>query len=123
MSEPWREGDVAALVRSGAPPLLLRVLSGAQPVGVDGVIDLTAEIGRPPGGEVVWLGAPHRLVRPSLSDLLASVKRGAQIVTPKDATYLGYLAGVVPGAHVAEAGAGSGALTIALATAVGPAGG
>jgi len=122
MTDPWREGEVEVLKRAGSPSLLLRVLPGAQSIGVDGVIDLTGQIGREPGGEVVWLGASHRLLRPSLSDLLASVRRGAQIVTPKDAIYLGYLAGVHPGAHVAEAGAGSGALTIALAMAVGPGG-
>jgi len=122
MSEPWREGEVAVLKRSGAPSVLLRVLSGAQPIGVDGVIDLSNQIGREPGGEVVWLGSEHRLLRPSLSDQIASVRRGAQIVTPKDAVYLAYLAGVQPGGRVAEAGAGSGALTIALATAVGPGG-
>ncbi len=122
MREPWRAGDVAALTRVGATPRLLRVVAGAQPLDAEGVIDLSDQIGQEPGGEVVWLGATHRLVRPCLSDLLGSVRRGAQIVTPKDATYLGYLAGVAPGAHVAEAGAGSGALTIALAVAVGSGG-
>jgi tRNA (adenine57-N1/adenine58-N1)-methyltransferase catalytic subunit len=91
-------------------------------MGDDGVIDLSDQVGKAPGGAVVWLGVPHRLVRPCLSDLFGSMRRGAQIVTPKDASYLGYLAGVAPGAHVAEAGAGSGALTIALAMAVGPGG-
>jgi tRNA (adenine57-N1/adenine58-N1)-methyltransferase len=43
-------------------------------------------------------------------------------VTPKDAQYLLYLAGVGPGGRVAEAGAGSGALTTVLAWAVGPQG-
>ncbi|HLN50718.1 MAG: tRNA (adenine-N1)-methyltransferase [Thermoplasmata archaeon] len=120
MTDVWREGDVAVLKRAGAPPLVLRVLPGAQPVGVDGVIDLSGQIGQEPGGQIVWLGTGHRLLRPSLSDLFSTLRRGAQIVTPKDAAYLTYLAGVTPGAHVAEAGSGSGALTIALATAVGP---
>ncbi len=62
------------------------------------------------------------MLRPSLADLLASVERGPQIVTPKDAFQLAYLAGVGPGASVAEAGAGSGALTVVLATLVGPTG-
>jgi len=122
MDDRWSEGEAAALVRAGAPPRVVTLVPGAQKVGDEGVLDLTEQIGRPPGAEVVWLGARYRLVRPSLSDLLASVRRGPQIVTAKDAAQLVYLAGVFPGGQVAEAGTGSGALTIALAYAVGPAG-
>jgi tRNA (adenine57-N1/adenine58-N1)-methyltransferase catalytic subunit len=119
MSDDWKEGDAAVLKRPGSPPLLLRLASRPQPVGEEGVIDVSGQIGQSPGGEVHWSGATYRLFRPSLSDLFGSIRRGAQIVTPKDAAYLLYLAGVGPGASVAEAGAGSGALTIALAYAVG----
>ncbi len=68
------------------------------------------------------MGHRYRLVRPSLADLLAGLERGPQIVTAKDAFHLAYLAGVAPGGSVVEAGAGSGALTIVLATLVGAAG-
>jgi tRNA (adenine57-N1/adenine58-N1)-methyltransferase len=61
-------------------------------------------------------------VRPSLSDLLTTLHRGAQIVTAKDAAQILLLAGVAPGGRVAEAGSGSGALTLVLASAVGPGG-
>lgn len=122
MDDVWIEGDRAVLVRAGVPPILLSVARGPQTIGGEGVVDVSGEVGRPPGRTVVWLGTTYRLVRPSLSDLLATLKRGAQIVTPKDAAYLAYLGGVAPGSRVAEAGAGSGALTIALALAVGPAG-
>jgi len=122
MIEPWRDGDLAALTRSGEPSRVVRVRSTPQAIGRSGVLDLSHEIGRPPGAEVEWLGRRYRLVRPSLADLLGSLERGAQIVTPKDAFHLAYLAGVCPGASVAEAGSGSGALTIVLATLVGPGG-
>ena len=124
MGDPdlWKEGDRAVLLRAGAPAVAVALVAGAQRVGREGVLDLSAEIGRPTGGSVVWLGATYRLVRPSLGDLLGAVRRGPQIVTPKDAAYLAYLAGVAPGGRVAEAGAGSGALTIALAFFVGPGG-
>jgi len=120
MADVWCEGDRAVLVRPGASPILLSIARGPQTLGSEGVVDLSPEIGRSPGGAVTWLGTAYRLVRPSLADLLTTLKRGAQIVTPKDAAYLGYLAGVAPGVRVAEAGSGSGALTIALALAVGP---
>ena len=61
-------------------------------------------------------------MRPSLSDLFAALRRGAQIVTLKDAAHLVRLAGVLPGGRVVEAGSGTGALTLALAMAVGPTG-
>ena len=91
-------------------------------MGEEGVVDLTSEIGQVPGRPIAWSGETYRLVRPSLADLLGSVRRGAQIVTVKDAVHLLAIAGVGPGATVAEAGAGSGALTITLAYAVGPTG-
>ena len=120
MSEPWTEGDTVALKRAGAPALLVRLARGPQKVGTEGVLDLTELLGKPPGTPVTWLGTTYRAVRPSLSDLLGSLRRGAQIVTAKDAAHLLFLAGVAPGATVAEAGAGSGALTVVLAHSVGP---
>jgi tRNA (adenine57-N1/adenine58-N1)-methyltransferase catalytic subunit len=122
MGEPWAEGDTVALKRSGGPALLIRLARGPQKVGNEGVLDLTALIGAVPGGPVEWLGTRYRALRPSLSDLLGSLRRGAQIITAKDAAHLLYLAGVGPGTTVAEAGAGSGALTIVLAYSVGPSG-
>lgn len=118
-ADVWREGDPAVLKRAAAAGLLLRLARGPQAIGERGVLDLSGQIGRPPGEAIEWLGARYRLVRPAPGDLLAGLERGAQIVTAKDAAYLAFLAGVVPGAAVAEAGAGSGALTIVLASAVG----
>jgi tRNA (adenine57-N1/adenine58-N1)-methyltransferase catalytic subunit len=118
----WKEGDAVALKRAGEPATVVRLRRGPQKLGGQGVLDLEPLLGSPPGGAFRWLDTSYRAVRPSLADLLASVRRGAQIVTAKDALQLLYLGGVGPGARVAEAGAGSGALTIALAHAVGPTG-
>jgi tRNA (adenine57-N1/adenine58-N1)-methyltransferase catalytic subunit len=115
----WKEGDTVALKGPGVPAILVPLSRGPVRLGDDGVIDLGAQVGTAPGGEVTWLGKTYRAVRPSLSDLFGALRRGAQIVTPKDAVQLLLLAGVAPGADVAEAGSGSGALTIALAYAVG----
>lgn len=122
MPDIWREGETAVLLRRTEPPRLVRLARGPHPVGEEGVLDLTDQIGRAVGGAVDWSGTTYLLVRPSLSDLLGTVRRGAQIVTPKDAFPLLYRAGVSPGGQVAEAGSGSGSLTIALAYAVGPEG-
>jgi len=122
MNERWAEGDTVVLKRVGSPALVVRLARGPQKIGNEGVLDLTALIGQLPGATVTWLGAEYQSLRPSLSDLLGSLHRGAQIITAKDAARLVFLAGVGPGTTVAEAGAGSGALTIVLAYSVGPSG-
>ncbi|HXW66746.1 MAG TPA: tRNA (adenine-N1)-methyltransferase [Thermoplasmata archaeon] len=122
MVEVWREGEVVALKARGAPALLVPLARGSVRIGDRGVIDLSEQLGAAPGAAITWLGTPYRVLRPSLSDLFAGLARRAQIVTPKDVPQLLYLAGVAPGSRVAEAGSGSGALTLALAFAVGPSG-
>jgi tRNA (adenine57-N1/adenine58-N1)-methyltransferase len=56
---------------------------------------------------------------PLLSDYVLSMPRGATIVYPKDAAMIVGVADVYPGAHVLEAGVGSGALSLSLLRAVG----
>ena len=80
-------------------------------------------IGRPEGIVVTSSGGTAYLcLRPMLRDFVLSMKRGATIVYPKDAAAIVSLADLFPGARVAEAGAGSGALTITLLQTVGDAG-
>ena len=59
------------------------------------------------------------LLRPTLSDFVLKMPRGAQVIYPKDLAMLTTLCDIHPGAKVFEAGTGSGALTIALLRAVG----
>ncbi len=122
MPDAWTEGDAAVLKHPGSPPVLVRIARGPVRVGDAAVIDLTDQIGRPPGEAIDWVGARYRLVRPSLGDLFTTMTRGAQIITAKDTGRILALASVRPNATVGEAGSGSGGLTLALAHAVGPAG-
>ncbi|MCC5949099.1 MAG: tRNA (adenine-N1)-methyltransferase [Nitriliruptoraceae bacterium] len=62
------------------------------------------------------------VLRPTRDDLILKMKRGAQVVYRKDQAMILAEADVRPGCHVVEAGAGSGALTMALLDAVGPEG-
>jgi tRNA (adenine57-N1/adenine58-N1)-methyltransferase len=121
-SDPLRSGELVLLRRSERDSILLRLSGGPQVVEGRGVVDLGAYIGQPVGAQFEWAGALYRILRPSLSDRIQHLRRKAQIVIPKDAQYLLYLAGIGPGARVAEAGAGSGALTLVLADAVGASG-
>jgi tRNA (adenine57-N1/adenine58-N1)-methyltransferase len=57
--------------------------------------------------------------RPTMPDFVLKMKRGAQVVYPKDVAMILLYADVFPGARVLEAGTGSASLTIALARAAG----
>ena len=73
-----------------------------------------------PEGVVVTIGTTAYLaLRPLLSDFVLSMPRGAQVVYPKDAAQVVQMADIFPGAHVVEAGVGSGALSMSLLRAVG----
>ena len=77
-------------------------------------------IGGPDGVVVTSTGGVEYLVlRPLLPDVVVSMPRGAAVVYPKDAAQIVTMADIFPGAHVVEAGVGSGALTCTLLRAVG----
>jgi tRNA (adenine57-N1/adenine58-N1)-methyltransferase len=59
-------------------------------------------------------------VRPTLSEYVLEMPRGAQVIYPKDLGPILMLADIFPGAQVFESGIGSGALTSALLRAIGP---
>ena len=61
-------------------------------------------------------------VRPTLSEYVLKMPRGAQVIYPKDLGPILMLADIFPGAHVLESGVGSGALTMTLLRAIGPPG-
>lgn len=88
-----------------------------------GGIEHDVLIGGPDGVVVTSTGGVDYLVlRPLLADFVVSMPRGAAVVYPKDAAQIITMADIFPGAHVVEAGVGSGALTCSLLRAVGPQG-
>lgn len=64
-------------------------------------------------------GVEYLALRPLLADHVLSMPRGAAVVYPKDAAQVVAMADIFPGARVAEAGVGSGALSMSLLQAVG----
>lgn len=80
-------------------------------------------IGRSEGMTVrTSLGARLVVLRPTLAEYVLKMRRGAQVIYPKDIGPMLILADVSPGDRVFESGVGSGALTMALLRAVGPGG-
>ena len=67
-------------------------------------------------------GYPFTVMRPTLYDLIKSVKRRTQIIYPKEIGYIAMKLGIGPGCRIVEAGCGSGGLTTALAWLVGDTG-
>jgi tRNA (adenine57-N1/adenine58-N1)-methyltransferase len=118
-----QSGDLAQLISAQNKRFLIRLLPGDVMQTHRGVLKHDDLIGLPWGTQVVsHLGSPFTLLQPSLADILQETKRNTQILYPKDIGYILVMMGIVPGIHVLEAGTGSGALTTALAYAVGPQG-
>ncbi len=88
--------------------------------GIVGHDDL---LGREPGSWVHSSGGGELIaLRPRLMDYILKMRRGPQVVYPKDIGPLIVNADIGPGCVVLEAGTGSGALTLALLRAVGTGG-
>ena len=85
---------------------------------IDGVALCSSDI----GGQVRIAGRPFDVVKPSTKDLLSLLDRKAQTISAKDGFQIPMYMDLGCGSRVAEAGAGSGALTIVLLRAVAPEG-
>lgn len=59
-------------------------------------------------------GAAYLVVRPTLADFILKMKRGAQVIYPKDLGPILMQADIFPGARVFESGLGSGAMSMTL---------
>lgn len=87
-----------------------------------GSIDGSRFEGLDDGSSVEIAGRPFLVFRPTVTDLMTSLDRGAQVITPKDASVILLECGIHAGSKVIEVGAGSGGLTTAMTYAVAPSG-
>lgn len=77
-------------------------------------------IGQDDGTTVTFSrGSKFIVLKPTLSEYILKMPRGAQVIYPKDIGTIIMCGDIYPGARVVEAGIGSGALTMALLRAVG----
>lgn len=118
-----RPGDLVQLVSPSNKVFIFKLVPGGELQTHRGVIHFDDLIGQAWGSEVFsHMGSAYFLLQPSLSDILKETRRNTQIMYPKDIGYLLLKMDIGPGVRVLEAGTGSGALTTALAWAVGPQG-
>lgn len=122
-SGPFRPGDRVQLTDPKGRHFSLVLEPGQSYHTHRGAIAHDALIDAPEGSVVhSAANTPYLALRPLLPDYVLAMPRGAQVVYPKDAAQILMWGDVFPGAHVLEAGAGSGALTCSLLRAVGPTG-
>lgn len=120
---PFAEGEPVLLFDEKHRRYLLHLRADGVFSYHNGTLPHTELIGAEDGATLASSnGAPLIAVRPRLADYILKMKRGAQVVYPKEIGAILMYADIFPGLTVLEAGTGSGALTMALARAVGPSG-
>lgn len=116
-------GDIAQLISAQNKRFIFRLVTNGKFETHRGYLSHNDLIGKSWGSRVLsHMGSPFVLLQPSLADILVETRRNTQIMYPKDIGFILLTMDISPGRHVLEAGTGSGALTTALASAVGPQG-
>jgi tRNA (adenine57-N1/adenine58-N1)-methyltransferase len=120
---PLAEGELVVLTDRKGRRYLVTLQAGEEWHSHAGVVPHDDLIG---GREGTALRTNRNMevtvFRPTREEFVLKMKRGAQVVYTKDQAMIVAAADVQPGCTVVEAGAGSGALTMALLAAVGPTG-
>lgn len=120
MSTPLAYGEDCLLIDAKGRYYLVRLTEGGDFHSHLGRLPHAGIVGAREGSSVVSeKGSRLVVLRPRFFDYILKMKRGAQVVYPKDIGPLLVYGDISPGSRVLEAGTGSGALTMALVRAVG----
>ena len=112
---PLLAGEQVLLIDGKDRRYLVRLDDGGEFHTHAGILPHDDIIGGPEGRLLrANSGVLYRVLRPTLTDFVLKMKRGAQVIYPKDLGPLLLLADVFPGARVLESGVGSGALSMTL---------
>ncbi|UCH89596.1 MAG: tRNA (adenine-N1)-methyltransferase [Thermoplasmata archaeon] len=112
-------GDMVTLIGPRGK-FVVKVSSEMQNIKNLGVVDTGKITEKDYGESINIIDQDYIILKPSLSDKLDALQRKAQIILPKDALQLVGMCNIQSGSLVIEGGAGSGALTVALAHFVAP---
>jgi tRNA (adenine57-N1/adenine58-N1)-methyltransferase len=115
LSDRFAVGDRVLLLDSKRRRHLVTLTDQGRFHSHSGIVEHSLLIGSPVGTTVrSTTGARYVALRPTLSELVLEMPRGAQVIYPKDLGAILMAADVFPGVRVVEAGVGSGALSMAL---------
>jgi len=108
-------GELVLLIDHKQRRYLADLKEGGEFHSHAGVLPHEEIIGQPEGVQVsTTRGQKFRVFRPSLSDFVTAMPRGAQVIYPKDIGPILMLADIAPGMRVFESGVGSGALSMGM---------
>ena len=111
----FTSGELVLLVDRKNRSYLRRLEAGGFFHSHNGLVAWDDLLGRAEGAEVRSVGGSRfKAFRPTLSDYIVKMKRGAQVIYPKDLGPILMVADIAPGHRVLESGVGSGALSLAL---------
>lgn len=122
MKKQVKKGERVVLIDSKLQKFLVDTKNTTDKIKGIGVLDPGTLVGKEYGKQIEIGNKQFWVLPPSLQDKLQGIKRRAQIILPRDAAHIIMNCSIEPGQTVFEAGIGSGSLTIALASAVGPKG-
>lgn len=115
MSRTLQAGELIMLVDRKKRRYLTTLKAGGEFHSHAGALPHDDVIGQHEGQEFrSGKGAAYLVVRPTMSDFVLKMKRGAQVIYPKDLGPILIQADIFPGARVFESGLGSGALSMTL---------
>lgn len=114
----FKENEFIYLADATGKKHWLRVAYGMLKIPSLGTVDGERFREMDDGSSLTIAGKEFTAFRPGTLELIESMERGAQIITPKDASTILLYSDVKAGDRIIEVGAGSGALTTTLLRAV-----
>ncbi len=115
MPGPLAAGERVLLVDAKDRRYLVTLVAGASFHTHAGILAHDDLIGATEGSSVTGsTGRSFLVLRPTLSDVILKMPRGAQVIYPKDLGAILMAADIAPGQRVLEAGVGSGALSMTV---------
>ena len=122
MKHAVEQNDIIVLIDESLRKIIIDTSGKTDKIRGVGVIDPKTLVGKEYGTKLTIGNKEFWILIPSVQDKLQGLYRQAQIILPRDAAHILMNCAIEPGQTVLEAGIGSGSLTIALASAVAPAG-
>ncbi len=115
MTRALRAGEQVLFIDQKKRRYLVALEPGGEFHTHSGIVVHDEVIGAPEGTTFrSSRGSMYTAIRPTLSEFVLKMPRGAQVIYPKDLGPILMLADVFPGARVLESGIGSGALSMTL---------